>query len=231
MKVTTPVLLALVVGPVGWRWAGRRERRDALVVLAVPAVVLALALLPSDRDLGVRYLLPTFALWCVGAAPLLHLLRRGGAQLVAVLASAVAVGMLVASSPHALAYTSPPFTPGYRVASDSNVDWGQDFDDLRSWAVGLSPYVAWFGPRGTSWADVPGAKYLLGTDPTTITGWVAVSATTLTSGEIARATAVVVAGVLPGRHDRRLGAALPLRGAAHHRARSDGTCRPPAPAT
>jgi hypothetical protein len=180
VKVTVPVLLVLLAGPFAWRYAERTARRDAFVVIAVPAVVLALALLPTDRDLGVRYLLPTFALWCVGASPILLALRTGRGQAAGVVAGAVAAAMLVASAPHSLAYTTPPFTPAYRVVTDSNVDWGQDFDDLRSWSIGLSPYVDWFGPRGTSWADIPGAKYLAGADPTTITGWVAVSATHLT---------------------------------------------------
>ena len=183
VKLTTPVLLALLVGPLAWRYVDRPARRDAFVVLVVPALALTLALLPSDRDLGVRYLLPVVALWCVGASPLLLGLRNGVVRTAAVVAAAAAVGMLAMSSPHSLAYTSPPFTPAYRVATDSNVDWGQDFDALRSWSIGLSPYVDWFGPRGESWADIAGAKYLRGADPTTITGYVAISATNLTSAQ------------------------------------------------
>ncbi len=181
VKVTTPVLLVLLVGPIAWRYADRAVRRDAFAVLAVPAVAVAAPLLLTSRDLGVRYLLPAFALWCVGASALVLVPRPAPARLASAAVAAVAVVMLLTSAPHSLAYTSPPFTPGYRVATDSNVDWGQDFDRLRSWAVGLSPYVDWFGPRGTSWSDVPGGRDLLAADPTTITGWVAVSATHLTS--------------------------------------------------
>ena len=183
VQLTTPVLLVLLVGPLAWRHVDRPARRDAFVVLVVPAVALTLALLPSDRDLGVRYLLPVVALWCVGASPLLLGLRDGALRALGVVAGVGAVGMLVMSAPHSLAYTSPPFTPGYRVATDSNLDWGQDFDALKSWSIGLSPYVDWFGPRGESWADIAGAKYLRGADPTTITGYVAISATNLTSAQ------------------------------------------------
>jgi hypothetical protein len=183
VKLTTPVLLVLLVGPLAWRYVDQPARRDAVVVLAVPALVLTLALLPSDRDVGVRYLLPVLALWCVGASPLLLGLRDGVFRAAGVVAAVAAVVMLAVSGSHTLAYTSPPFAPGYRVATDSNVDWGQDFDALRSWSIGLSPYVDWFGPRGTSWADIAGAKYLRGADPTTITGWVAISATNLTSAQ------------------------------------------------
>jgi hypothetical protein len=135
----------------------------------------------SSRDLGVRYLLPTFALWCVGASAVVLVPARFGARAVGAVAAVAAAVMLASSLPHSLAYTSPPFTPAYRVVTDSNVDWGQDLALLQAWAVGRRPYVDWFGPRGTSWADVPGARDLLAADPTTITGWVAVSATNLTS--------------------------------------------------
>ena len=181
VKVTTPVLLVLLLGPVAWRLAERSARRDALVVLAIPAFALVVPLVGSARDLGVRYLLPTFALWCVAASAVVLVLRPGIARVGAMSVAVVAAVMMLASVPHSLAYTSPPFTPAYRVATDSNVDWGQDFELLRSWSVGLSPYVDWFGPRGTSYADLPGARDLLAVDPRKVTGWVAVSATNLTS--------------------------------------------------
>ena len=181
VKVTTPVLLVLVLGPLAWRFAERSVRRDALVVLAIPALALVVPLIGSARDLGVRYLLPTFALWCVGASAVVLVLRPGLARVGAGLVAGVAAAMMLASVPHSLAFTTPPFTPAYRVATDSNVDWGQDLELLRSWSVGLSPYVDWFGPRGTSYADIPGARDLLVVDPATVRGWVAVSATNLTS--------------------------------------------------
>jgi hypothetical protein len=94
-----------------------------------------------------------------------------------------AVVALLVSAPHSLAYTSPPFTPGYRVATDSNVDWGQDLGLLKAWGAQHPAYVDWFGPRGTSYADVPGARDLMSADLASLTGWVAVSATHLTSDQ------------------------------------------------
>ena len=182
VKLTTPVLLVLVLAPLCWRLVERARRRDALTVLAVPALVLLAAVMLSPRDLGVRYLLPVVALWCVGAAPVALLARRRWAQVVGVVAGAAAAVMLISSLPHSLAYTSPPFVPAYRVATDSNVDWGQDLTLLQQWAPGKHPYVDWFGPRGTSYADVPGATDLTATPVADVSGWVAVSATRLTSG-------------------------------------------------
>lgn len=180
VKLSTPVILVLVLGPLCWRLTGRVARRDAVAVLAVPALVLAAAVMLSPRDLGVRYLLPVVALWCAGAAPAVVLVHRAWARALGAVAGAVAVGMLVSSLPHSLAWTSPPFVPAYRVATDSNVDWGQDLRLLQEWAPGRTPAVAWFGPRGTSWRDVPGATDLLATPTAQVRGWVAVSATRLT---------------------------------------------------
>ena len=96
-----------------------------------------------------------------------------------VLAAAAAIAAL--SFPDSIAYTAPPFTPGYRVATDSNVDWGQDFSLLVHWSHGRHPRVAYFGPRGITNADIPGARRLIGVAPGRISGWVAASATDLTS--------------------------------------------------
>jgi hypothetical protein len=41
--------------------------------------------------------------------------------------------------------------------------------------------VAYFGPRGITNADIPGARRLIGVPPAHISGWVAASATDLTS--------------------------------------------------
>lgn len=183
VKLTTPVLLVLVLALLCWRYASSERRRDALVVLAIPALTLLAAVMSSPRDLGVRYLLPVVALWCAGAAPVVLLLERVWARAALVVAAVAASVMLAVSMPHSLAYTSPPFVPAYRVATDSNVDWGQDLRLLQEWAAGKEPYVAWFGPRGTSYADVPGARSLDATPVRDVRGWVAVSATRLTSAD------------------------------------------------
>ncbi|MEP6462273.1 MAG: hypothetical protein ABJC62_02415 [Frankiaceae bacterium] len=60
------------------------------------------------------------------------------------------------------------------------MDWGQDWYRLQAWSRGRHPWVAYFGPRGLSAADVPDARLLVGSDPAQVRGWVAVSATLLT---------------------------------------------------
>ena len=96
---------------------------------------------------------------------------------------AAAAAVTAYSFPHSIAYTAPPFQPGYRVATDSNVDWGQDFGLLSSWSRGRHPYVAYFGPRGITDADIPGSRPLVGVAPARISGWVAASASDLTSAD------------------------------------------------
>ena len=52
-----------------------------------------------------------------------------------------------------------------------------------TWSRGRHPYVAYFGPRGITDADIPGARPLVGVAPGPISGWVAASASDLTSAD------------------------------------------------
>ncbi len=187
VKLTAPILVLLIAGPLvlvaGVR-SGRVSRstlRQTLMAVVLPALVLFVFELPNPRTLGVRYLLPCLALWTVVASPIALLVGRRlmAAALTAVMGVAAALTAL--SFPDSIAYTAAPFTPAYRVATDSNVDWGQDFSLLVDWSRGRHPRVAYFGPRGITNADIPGARRLIGVAPGTITGWVAASASDLTS--------------------------------------------------
>jgi hypothetical protein len=187
VKLSTPVLALLIAGScslIALVRLGRVSRstwHQILVAVALPALVLFAFELPNPRTLGARYLLPSLALWTVIASPVALVATRRllATALAGVLALAAAVA--VASFPHSIAYTAPPFTPGYRVATNSNLDWGQDLSSLVAWSRGRHPYVAYFGPRGITDADIPGARPLPGVAPGTITGWVAASASELTS--------------------------------------------------
>lgn len=181
VKTPLPTTLILLFGLVLWHRNTRTHRREALVTLVIPICLLTLVLIFDPRNIGVRYLLPQFALLAVLAAPLGLAItgRLGRVGLGAVLAGVVVAGAL--SVPHSLAYATPPFTPAYRTVSNSSVDWGQDLNLLQAWAAGKRPYVSYFGPRDLAASDIPGARELRGVPLATITGWVAVSATKLTS--------------------------------------------------
>jgi hypothetical protein len=96
---------------------------------------------------------------------------------------AVAAVLTATSFPDSIVYTAAPFRPGYRVATDSNLDWGQDFSLLATWSRSHHPYVAYFGPRGITAGDFPNARPLVGVAPPRISGWVAASASDLTSAD------------------------------------------------
>jgi hypothetical protein len=182
---TVPTTLAfLVLGPLGLLWTDRSIRWRAALVLVVPAVLLTGFSLVTSRDIGARYLLPVTALWLVAASSIVDVVRRRVSGAV-MLAGVVAVAGLatVLSAPNSLSWVSPPFRPAYQATTNSDVDWGQGLYQLQRWAQRKHAWVAYFGPRGIGVADVPDARPLLGAVPARVTGWVAVSATDLTSAE------------------------------------------------
>jgi hypothetical protein len=127
----------------------------------------------------VRYLLPVVALGLLGAAAGASVLwhQRHRVALIGV-ALAAQFGLLVGSAPHSLAWTSLPTDAPWRLAADSNLEWGQDFYRLQDWARGRPLWLAWTGPMPS--ALVPGARPLTSVEPEKVSGWVAVNATTLT---------------------------------------------------
>src|SRR5262245_25052296 len=147
--------------------------------------------LPYPHPVGLRDLLHVVALGLLAASPLVVIGRRRWRL---VLLGVLAVGQLAffwQSQPHSLAWTAPPFRPGYRFTTDSNVDWGQDFYRLQDWAKGKRPVVLYFGPLEPV-PNLPGSEplfiptdqegVLAALDPQALRGrWLAVSATALTS--------------------------------------------------
>jgi hypothetical protein len=189
VKLSTPVLVLLVAGPLALvvlvrsGRIGRATWRQTVVAVILPALVLFVFELPNPRTLGVRYLLPSIALWIVAASPIAMVVTRRVATMAIGVLLAAAAAITAATFPHSIAYTAAPFRPGYRVATDSNVDWGQDFGLLATWSRGRHPYVAYFGPRGITGADIAGSRPLVGVAPSRILGWVAASASDLTSAD------------------------------------------------
>ncbi len=184
VKTVPTTLLLLLVGPFAWRSLEKSTRRQAGLVLAVPALCLLAFTVATPRDIGVRYLLPVIALWLVAASPIVGLARKSRAG-VSLVAAAVAISgvAVVLSAPDSLAWAAPPFAPAYRVVTNSDVDWGQGLYRLQDWSAGKDPWVAYFGPRGFGVGDIGGARRLLGARPGNVAGWVAVSATDLTSAD------------------------------------------------
>ena len=178
VKLPPLTLLALVVGPFSWIRLSSAVRREAAWCVGLPALAHAVFTALQQRPIGLRYLLPVLALWCVAAAPIVNVLRGVGRR--AVVAVVLAGGLVAALATPALSWTDPLLGPGYQVATDSNLDWGQSYPALQKWSEGRRPWVAFFGSAGLGVDTLPGARDLARA-PEHLTGWVAVSASNLTA--------------------------------------------------
>jgi hypothetical protein len=183
VKLPPATFAVLVLGPLGLLGVDRARRLEAVIIAGVPAAALFAFNLTVPRDIGVRYLLPVVALWLVLASGVASRRRSRAISGALLVAGALGVWSMLASFPNSLAWTSPAFAAPYRVATNSSVDWGQDLFQLQRWSRTHHPFVAYFGPRGITVADIPDARSLFAVPPSRVTGWVAASATDLTTGD------------------------------------------------
>jgi hypothetical protein len=173
IKLPATLLAAFALAPVFLRRVKPEARRRVLIAVLPSAAALGAFTVATPVYLGLRYMLPVFALMCVATAPLVRAPRVLPILLVAGSASFTAT-----SVPHSIAWVAPPFEPGYRVTTDSNLDFGQDAHALQRWARGRHAWIACYSPKGTGCADVPGARPLgKHPDPRRVHGWVAISST------------------------------------------------------
>jgi hypothetical protein len=135
--------LAALAGVSPWV-AGRRAappvsgwvaiRRSAPLWILI--LVFWAASLPSNINIGLRHVLPTYApAFVLAGAAIRFTSRRGGALLLAALLAATAAESL-AVRPHYLAYFNPLGGGpggGHQRLVDSNLDWGQDLPGLARW--------------------------------------------------------------------------------------------------
>jgi hypothetical protein len=195
VKLPVTVLLVLVIGTA---WLALRipwERQKlALVTLGPSLVGLGVfTFFGQDNQYGLRYLLPVLALWLVVASPLASLVNWRSGRVVLGAGIAAQLAIFGSAWQNALAWTAPPFHPGYRFASDSNLDWGQGLYRLASWSKHRDPWVAYFGADGVYPEQVAQVKELLvpGVDAwsmdqlrpnlSQVRGWVAISASLVTT--------------------------------------------------
>ena len=198
VKWPPTTLIVLVTVPLTWARLPRETRREGAWVVALPAAALTVFTLQQQRPIGLRYLLPVLALWLLAASPLVEVVR--GAARPANVGLAVAGGLVPALAVPALAWTDPLLGPGYRTATDSNLDWGESYNALAAWTAEHPAAVVYFGPSGLGPATLPGA-HALPAPPSPVTGWVAVSASRLTAyrrADLAWLRAYCPVGVLDG---------------------------------
>ncbi len=187
LKSTPAELLMAALLPFLLWWS--RTRMDTTsVVLALTAAFVLLSVLPSQLDIGVRYVLvlyPLTVLLTVDLAAVIGQQRRWLPWLLGLIA-VVQIASAVGAAPQYLSYFNGLFTPpgtAYTRLVDSNLDWGQDLPALRTALAergtsrvllayfGAAPPEA-YGVQATPW-DSPDDRDVAGHR------WVAVSATLL----------------------------------------------------
>ncbi len=164
--VKTPlILIALLVLSAVLLVANTRTRQRALFLL-VPAVFFYLLAMQSALNIGYRHVLPALpyllVLICGLAAPELRSSRRirgwASGALAAGLVMLVVITLWI--HPNYLSYFNPAVggpSNGYRILTDSNVDWGQDLLRLKRWMVENdveSVKLGWFGTADPSYYDI-----------------------------------------------------------------------------
>lgn len=158
--------------PGAWQWKAAWEPLDwwTLICLWFPVAAYGLSAMSSNINLGLRHILPLypflFILTAIGLCRLLVVYKRIA---VFVCASLIGLGLMESLSiyPDYLTFFNT-FAGGqrwgYKLLSDSNIDWGQDLKLLAEWQEKNSDkplYLCYFGtvdPKfyGIARIDLPG---------------------------------------------------------------------------
>jgi hypothetical protein len=191
MAVKTPLAtIAMLIAAIALlaKSARSRLRKHAwlAICLALPAGVYLIMAMRSSLNLGIRHMLPVYPLAFVAIAVVLAKHRRTAMVLLVLLAIES-----FAVFPNYLAYFNVAVggsRGGFKILSDSNLDWGQDLKGLADWQAahpGKKLYLSYFGTAdpnsyGVDYTNV-GAGYAFNPQrsSTDAPGVVAVSATHL----------------------------------------------------
>lgn len=180
VKLTVGVLVVAVGGLVALRRAP--ARRAAVLGVLLPAAALTAFVMAQPRPIGTRYLLPSIALLLAATSFVAGVRRRPWGRAALAVLALTQVAALASAHPHSLAWTAPPFRPGYQATSDANLDWFQDFDRVAAWSRGRDPWIALSAPPGFRVEQIPGARQLIGTpEPSRVRGDIAVFGSILTT--------------------------------------------------
>jgi hypothetical protein len=136
-KVPLATLLLLALALCAGRWLGVRWRPAELYLVLPALLLLAYLSLWSTIHNGFRYLLPVWTPLCVAVGRLAQPAARSRAFATLLAAPLLwLVGAAFAAWPDYLAYVNELAggrRAGYRLFSDSNLDWGQDLEALAAW--------------------------------------------------------------------------------------------------
>lgn len=176
---STPVELLAMAGGLALAWLRRRERWRDDLYLWLPALGWLAAMSLLALPLGVRYVLPSYALLFVLGGALAHeLLRRRRRGLARAAPALLAALLLAQVSEACLAF------PGYlsyfnrfaggraagvRWLDDSNLDWGQSLYRLPSWLAARGIDHARVLPMGIP--TVPMQRLGVTLEPMEVSDW------------------------------------------------------------
>lgn len=136
-KLPLGTLLLLGLSLLAGRWLGIRWRAAELYLWLPALLLLAYLSFWSTIHNGLRYLLPVWTPLCVLVGRLaLPAARSRAFALLLCAPIAWVVAATLAAWPDYLAYVNElggGRRQGYRLLSDSNLDWGQDLEQLAAW--------------------------------------------------------------------------------------------------
>jgi hypothetical protein len=163
IKTPLGTLILIFASLILWRAGTRLERREAIFLLT-PVIVVFVALSQSKVNIGLRHLLPVYPFLFVLASRLaaLHFRRRWTALfLIAAPLLFTAISAL-RIAPHQLAYFNELIggpDQGYRYLSDSNLDWGQDLEGVKTYMEKENLAVIYLSYFGTAPPAYYGIRY------------------------------------------------------------------------
>jgi hypothetical protein len=185
------LLLALATRAVLTAWSGgwRKRWRDEAVLFLPVVVVLGIAMLGSNLNAGVRYVLPILPFLMVWAGGLAAIPPRRGAPgagwrraltVLAVALPALEAAETLRAAPWYLSFFNLAAGGpggGYRLVNDSNVDWGQGLIALRDEMEKRGIRRIHLTYHGTTDPAIYGIDYVpfLGGTPGPESDWLAVS--------------------------------------------------------
>ncbi len=164
--VKTPLIVIVLVAIAAIILLRRPDTRRRAVFLMVAAVVYYLFLMQSALNIGYRHALPALPYLLVLVAGLAapELQRSARRRPVPrALVGMGAIGLIVVAlwiHPHYLSYFNPAVggpANGYRVLTDSNVDWGQDLLRLQGWMEEndvARVKLGWFGTADPAYYEL-----------------------------------------------------------------------------
>lgn len=166
LKTTIPVLIIMAAFPFLRKLLRQTDAEKTLseFILLAAFFTFGFIIFAGKLDLGIRYLLPAYPLFYIYAGKIVRVPDGLNAarffrqkQLKPLLATACLVGLLawqaascLRIAPYYLSYFNEFVGPvrGGEIVADSNIDWGQDFRRLKTWAdkEGIERiYVDYFG--------------------------------------------------------------------------------------